>query len=93
MVAIGTDTFIEMVRRSGLVENDQLEQALAEIQRDGGTQGADDPRALAEKLIAAKLITPWHRDQLLQGRYKGFFIIGGKYKLLGLLGKIGRAHV
>jgi serine/threonine protein kinase len=93
MVAIGTDTFIEMVRRSGLVENDQLEQALAEIQREGGPQGADDPRALAEKLIAAKLITPWHRDQLLQGRYKGFTVIGGKYKLLGLLGTGGMSSV
>jgi serine/threonine protein kinase len=93
MVAIGTDTFIEMLRRSGLVENGQLEQTLAEIQRESGAQGADDPRAFAEKLIAAKLITPWHRDQLLQGRYKGFFIIGGKYKLLGLLGTGGMSSV
>jgi serine/threonine protein kinase len=93
MVAIGTDTFVEMLRRSRLVENDQLEKALAEIQRDGGAQGADDPRAFSDKLIAAKLITPWQRDQLLQGRYKGFFIVGDKYKLLGLLGTGGMSSV
>jgi serine/threonine protein kinase len=93
MVAIGTDTFIEMLRRSRLVDNDQLEKALAEIQRDGGAQVADDPRALSDKLIAAKLITPWQRDQLLQGRYKGFFIVGDKYKLLGLLGTGGMSSV
>ena len=85
MVALSTDKLIDMLRRSGLVENDQLDQALAQIEREGGVSAGDDGQALAEKLIAAKIITPWQRDQLLEGRYKGF-VLGGKYKLLGHVG-------
>ncbi len=92
MVALTTDKLVELLRRSGLVENDQLDLALAQIEREGGVPAGDDGQGLAEKLIAAKIITPWQRDQLLEGRYKGFFL-GGKYKLLGLLGTGGMSSV
>src|SRR5262245_14280525 len=82
-----------MLRRSGLIENDQLEQPLATSQPDPKSSEPDDGRALAEKLIAAKLITPWQRDQLLDGKYKGFFLVDNKYKLLGLLGTGGMSSV
>jgi serine/threonine-protein kinase len=38
----------------------------------------------ASQIVAAKLLTCWQADKLLQGKYKGFFL--GKYKLLGHLG-------
>ena len=37
------------------------------------------------------LITQWHIDKLLAGKYKGFFL--GKYKLLGHLGSGGMSSV
>jgi serine/threonine-protein kinase len=92
MVTLSTDKLVEMLRRSGLVENDQLDQALHKIEREGGVTAEEDGQGLAEKLIAAKIITAWQRDQLLEGRYKGFFL-GGKYKLLGLLGTGGMSSV
>jgi serine/threonine protein kinase len=38
-----------------------------------------------------QLITPWQREQLLKGRYKGFFL--REYKLLGLIAVGGMARI
>ena len=63
------------------------------ILREPGVPAEDDGPAMAQKLVAAKLITSWQRDQLLEGRYKGFFLVDNKYKLLGLLGTGGMSRV
>lgn len=104
MVAVSVDKFLELLRRSELVDKDQLDKALEEIQQQGAPAmlgggslapavPALDAQSLAEKLIAAKLITPWQRDQLLDGKYKGFYLVGKKYKLLGHLGTGGMSSV
>ena len=93
MVALSTNDLLDKLRKSKLVENDRLDEAVARIRREPGAPAEDDGPGLAEKLIAAKLITPWQRDQLLEGRYKGFFLVDGKYKLLGLLGTGGMSRV
>ena len=38
-----------------------------------------------------KIVTRWHCEKLLQGKYKGFFL--GKYKLLGHIGSGGMSSV
>jgi eukaryotic-like serine/threonine-protein kinase len=97
---VSVEKFLELLRRSDLVEKDQLDKALEEI--EGPQSGAvslaappqaTDARAFADKLVAAKLITAWQRDQLLDGKYKGFFLVGKKYKLLGHLGTGGMSSV
>jgi serine/threonine protein kinase len=103
MVAVSVDKFLEHLRRSGLIEKDQLDKALAEIERQPPSLALPDDaklaapqtesQVLAGKLVAAKLITPWQRDQLLDGKYKGFFLVGNKYKLLGHLGTGGMSNV
>jgi serine/threonine protein kinase len=104
MVAVSVEKFLEQLERSGLVEKDQLDKALAEIERQSappqlgaGSLAApaqtNDAQALAEKLVEAKLITAWQRNQLLDGKYKGFFLVGKKYKLLGHLGTGGMSSV
>jgi serine/threonine protein kinase len=91
MVALSTDKFLDLLRRSGLVEKDTLDQAVAKIEREAG-RSIDGP-ALADKLIEAKLITAWHREKLLEGKYKGFLLVGGKYKLMGHIGTGGMSTV
>ncbi len=97
---VSVEKFLELLRRSDLVEKDQLDKALEEI--EGPQSGAvslaappqtTDAKLFADKLIAAKLITAWQRDQLLDGKYKGFFLVGKKYKLLGHLGTGGMSSV
>ncbi|HTQ39715.1 MAG TPA: protein kinase [Pirellulales bacterium] len=93
MVAVSVDKFLELLRRSNLIEKGQLDQAVAQIEREFGPAAVADGQVLAEKLVAAKLITPWQRDQLLEGKYKGFFLLDDKYKLLGHLGTGGMSSV
>src|SRR5262245_49046972 len=51
----------------------------------------DDPRKIADELVARNLLTRWQADKLLQGRHKGFFL--GKYRLLSHLGSGGMSAV
>lgn len=51
----------------------------------------ENPEPLLNWLIEQKLITRWHADKLVVGKYKGFFL--GKHKLLGHLGSGGMSSV
>jgi serine/threonine-protein kinase len=81
--------YLESVKKSGLVEADQLHRFLAQVKRDHG--GIPDGVALGELLVAAGLVTPWQHEKLSKGRHKGFFL--GRYRLLGLLGTGGMSSV
>ncbi len=85
------DQFLDLVRRSGLVEPDQLQRTVQSLERTGQWQTSAGAAALAGQLVQAGLLTRWQADQLLQGRYKGFFV--KKYKLLELLGSGGMSNV
>lgn len=71
--------FREALAKSKLVGDEQLAGVLS-LQ----PALANDPQALAEALSAAGYLTPWQRDKLLEGRYKGFFL--GKYRILAQIG-------
>lgn len=85
------DQFLDLVRRSGLIEPDQLQRAVQAWQSQGQWQPSGDAQPLASELVRTGLLTRWQADQLLQGRYKGFFV--KKYKLLELLGSGGMSNV
>ncbi len=75
MSAYALDEMLEVIRNSGLIPAARLE-TLAEHALDG--------ESLLEELLKAGLLTPWHRDRLQEGKWKGFFL--GKYKILQPLG-------
>lgn len=81
-----TSEFVEFVRRSGLVEEAQLTHLL-----DQGDEPKGGSGLICSRLIEAGLLTPWQSEQLLSGRYQGFFL--GKYKILDRLGKGGMSSV
>jgi serine/threonine protein kinase len=92
------DQFLDRVRQSGLVEEQQL-AAYLEALRTGpeDTSGSrpkmpDTPKRLARRLIRAGLLTCFQADQLLLGKTRGF-TISGKYKLLEHLGAGGMGSV
>jgi len=101
MSKLKVDTFIDLVRRSGLVDKDRLAEALATAnagshdsnQVDGGQcdEAPDDPQAVSRCLIDAGLLTDWQSKKLLDGRGRGFFL--GKYKLLDHVGTGGMSSV
>lgn len=86
---INVETFLAVIRKSGLVERERLETVLRELQ--GQFAATDDAQAISDRLIAENVITKWQAEKLLQGKHRGYFL--GKYKLLSLLGKGGMSSV
>ena len=84
-------SFVEMVQRSKLVDEESLRQKLLECKQQLGERFPDDVDAVAEFLIHAGLLSRWHCDKIFSGKYKGFEL--GKYKLLDLLGTGGMSSV
>ncbi len=91
MSKVTTDNkFIDFVRRSGLIEEAELEDFLDKtVNQDG--KAALDNRDLAKRMIDHDLLTQWQADKLLSGKHKGFHL--GKYKLLRQIGKGGMSSV
>lgn len=83
------ESFLQVVRQSGLIDKDQLAKLLQGYEARG--VDVTKSQAIADALIADEVITRWQADKLLAGKHKGFTL--GKYKLLDLLGKGGMSSV
>jgi len=91
MAKFNGEKFLDLVRRSGLVEEDQLSQSLSAFESQRGKDALDDADLLSEHMVQTGLISQWQADRLLEGRHKGFFL--GRYKLLDHLGTGGMSSV
>ncbi|MDB5313200.1 MAG: serine/threonine protein kinase, partial [Gemmataceae bacterium] len=80
------EEFLETVVQSGLLTPDQLKP----YARAG--DGPDEHRALANRLIKDRLLTPFQVRQLLAGKVRGYFL-ADKYKVLALVGTGGKGPV
>ena len=83
-------SFLKLLERSGIVAEDSLKEELANLSSIASGSKVKTSQ-LVEHLIDSGLVTKWHTDKLLAGKYKGFFL--GKYKLLGHLGSGGMSSV
>lgn len=88
-VATTADQFVELLLKSQLVTDERYKEA---IQAAGGI-APDQPKPLADLLIKQGVLTPFQASLLLNGKWRGFFIANGKYKLLQLLGIGGMGKV
>ncbi|TWU26567.1 Serine/threonine-protein kinase PrkC [Novipirellula galeiformis] len=91
MSKISTEKFLEMVEMSGLIEQVTLNRLLEKVRAKCEGQLPSDANKLATLFRKQGLLTQWHLDKLLVGKYKGFFL--GKYKLLGHIGSGGMSSV
>ncbi len=91
MATQSVDTFLDLVRRSGLIDEDQLQALLAGLEQRAGSEALSDADAVAGRLIQSRVLTPWQCQKLREGRYRGFFL--GRYKLLDHLGTGGMSSV
>lgn len=91
MATVTADKLVELVQKSQLAEPEVLEKALEAIRSEHGGELPAEPVELAKALQKRKVITRWHCEKLLQGKYKGFFL--GKHKLLGHIGSGGMSSV
>src|SRR5690348_5743269 len=83
------ESFLSIVERSGLVDQQRFQKLLSDFDAAGGNRS--DPLALAEHLIAKNAVTRWQADKLRLGKHEGFIL--GKYRLLSLLGRGGMSSV
>jgi serine/threonine protein kinase len=79
--------FLAVVRKSGLVPDDRLAEAVAAWTNPA----AELPDELPQALIDAGLLTHWQVEQLRKGKHKGFML--GKFRLLRMLGVGGMSSV
>lgn len=83
-------SFLSLLEKSRIVADQRLKSALTDLaERSDGAKVST--QTLAAHLVDSGLITDWHVDKLLDGKYKGFYL--GKFKLLGHLGTGGMSSV
>ncbi|MEM7476848.1 MAG: serine/threonine-protein kinase, partial [Planctomycetota bacterium] len=85
------EKFALLVEKSKLSSPEKLEKALEEIRANHDGKLPEPASDLADALIEKEIITRWHSDKLILGKYKGFFL--GKHKLLGHIGSGGMSSV
>ncbi len=84
MSIITVKQFLELLRRSQLVEQGTISSTLEDYHNTQHGQLPRDAKKLADFFVQQGLLTVWQRDKLLGKKYEGFFL--GKYKLLSHLG-------
>lgn len=62
--------FVEHLRESGLLEADRLDAYLKYL----GDLSSLDPKVIADRMVADRLLTEFQSSQLLKGRSKGFIL-------------------
>lgn len=87
MAKLATDKFLELVRRSKLIDRDRFKR-FAEGLEDGA-----DSDAVASRFVESGLLTRWQCEKLFEGRHKGFFLKNNQYRLLDHLGTGGMSRV
>lgn len=91
MPDISSEKFLRMVAKSGLVDPEKVDKIEERIREKTGGELPKDPEKVARVFKKQGLITDWHSEKLMGGKYKGFFL--GKYKLLGHIGTGGMSSV
>jgi serine/threonine protein kinase len=83
-----TKALLDLLHNSRLLEEPQLADYLKRL-----PDLPLEPRAAAQTLVNDGLITAFQARHLLRGRYKGFFLLGGQYKVLKPIGRGGMGTV
>jgi excisionase family DNA binding protein len=86
------EAYANLVRRTGLVDEAQLVDAVNRFQTlPKQRRGRSDAAALAYFLLQSKILSAWQTKMILQGRWRGFTL--GKYRLLDRIGTGGMSSV
>jgi eukaryotic-like serine/threonine-protein kinase len=87
MAKITVEQFIDLVKKSGLVDDQRLNETLGELD----LSSVKDAGVVASCLTKKGLLSEWQSEKLMQGKHKGFHL--GKYKLLNHIGTGGMGAV
>ncbi len=88
---ITSERFLEMVVKSGLMDQSAVDRVEAKVRERLNGELPTSTKRLAKVFTNNHLLTDWHVEKLLNGKYRGFFL--GSYKLLGHIGTGGMSSV
>ncbi len=77
------DAFLDLVQKSGVVDNKRLSAYLAKL-RGTGPMPPEEPATFAGLLVRDGILTNFWAEQMLQGKWRRFNI--GRYRVLERLG-------
>src|SRR5581483_7127802 len=83
------DELVQLIRKSGMVDEQKLALYLRRQEVSGGMPA--EARAAADAMVRDGLLTTFQAEQFLLGKWRGFTI--GKYKLLERVGVGGMGQV
>lgn len=83
------DELLGLVRKSGLVGEQRIQDYVAKLEKDGDMPS--EPREMSDRMVKDGLITNFQSEQYLLGKWRGFTL--GKYKLLERVGVGGMGQV
>ena len=83
--------FVENLKKSKLLSKEVIQQTLLDCHAANDDRPLSDGKQLGDFFVERGLITAWHRDKLLVGKHRGFFL--GRYKLLRHIGTGGMSSV
>jgi serine/threonine protein kinase len=89
MIRTPIESFLELTRKSGLVETNRFNsylERLAEIE-----SVPEDPKLLAQLLVRDAVLSKFQSEQLLSGKWRGFYV--GKYRVIERIGIGGMGQV
>ncbi len=72
--------FLSLLQKSGLLTSDQIRHALAQLQLPDNISARD----CAAAFVAARFITPFQAERIIEGRYRGLVI--GSWRIREMLG-------
>ncbi len=88
---MNSTTFLELLKKSKLVSEDQLDGVYAFLETLEDSSDQETGEIIGQHLMQLGILTSWQLRQLLKRKSKGFFV--RQYKILGLLGVGGMSSV
>ena len=90
-IQLPSRSFLQLLAQSGLLDDEQLQEVAGRFSSEGSGAASAAKQEILIWLLKKKLITPWHAEKLVQGRFRGFFL--GDYKLLNRVARGGMSTI